>query len=187
MSHDVVQILRTGVALTERLLICPICYDVSRPPRVTVQNVLLIGQLMFGITAGYQKYIRWLKEYCNELDVGSNCETVYLDSGLGMPSDLSLQLSGERFRDLVMHGLQADTERLLLLGDKFAQRQRNRHMVGHEGCPSTEGRCQKKEDGFDHDPLDLCPQDPEARKLVPCFRIVDEVRRMIIEVADAVG
>lgn len=186
MSHDVVQMLRTGVSLTERLLTCPICYDVSRPPRVTVQNVLLIGQLMFEITTGYRKYIRWLKKYCTELDVGNDSETVYLDSGLGMPSNLSIQLSGEKFRDLVMHGLQADTERLSMLGDKFSQRQRNRHMVGHEGCPDFEGRCRKKEDRFDHDPLDLCPQDPVARKLVPCFRIVDEVQGMIKEVADAI-
>lgn len=186
ISHDTIQILRIGVSLTERLLTCPICYDVSKPPRVTVQNVLLIGQLMFAITAGYEKYIRWLKKYCTELDSGNDTENVYLDSGFGMPSDFSLQLSGERFHDLVMHGLKADAEQLMVLGGKFAQRQRNRHMVGHETCPDPEGRCRRKADGFDYDPLDLCPQDPVARRLVPCFRIVDEVRGMIKEVADVV-
>jgi hypothetical protein len=186
MSHDIIQMLRTGVFLVERLLTCPICYDVSKPPRVTVQNVLLIGQLMFEITSGYQKYLRWLNEYCTDLDAGNESETIYLNSGLGIASEFNLQITGEKLRNLVVEGLQADAERLLALGKQFAQRQRNRHMVGHEACPGPEGRCRKKEYGV-HDPLDLCPQNPAARKLVPCFRIVDEVRGMIKEVADAVA
>ena len=187
MSHDVIQTLRTGISLTERLLTCPLCYDVSKPPRVTVQNVLLIGHLMFEVTSGYQKYLRWLEKSCAELDTRNGSETVYLESGIGVHSGLNLQISGEKFRDLVMHGIQADAERMSTMGKKFAQRQRNRHMVGHEACPGPEGHCRKKEDGFDHDPLDICPQDPVARKLVPCFRIVDEVRGMISQVADAVA
>ncbi|KAJ5169355.1 uncharacterized protein N7500_002138 [Penicillium coprophilum] len=186
MSHDIVPMLRTGVSLTERLLTCPTCYDVSKPPRLTVQNVLLIGQLMLEITSSYQKYIRWLNEHCTELDIRNETRTVYLDSGLGLPSKLNLEVSGEKLRDLVVHGLLTDAERLLMLGRHFAQRQRNRHMVGHEACPSPEGRCRRKEDAADHDPLDLCPHDPVARKLVPCFRIVDEVRGMIKQVADAI-
>ncbi|KAJ5143721.1 uncharacterized protein N7515_002508 [Penicillium bovifimosum] len=182
MSHEVIPMLRRGVSLTERLLICPICYDVSKPPRVTVQNVLLIGQLMFEVTSCYQKYLRWLDKHCTEVDARNESNTVYLDSGLGV----NLQISGKKLRELVTHGLQADAERLLGLGKQFAQRQRDRHMVGHESCPDPEGRCRKKEDGVDHDPLDLCPQNPVARKLVPCFRIVDEVRGMIEQVANAV-
>jgi hypothetical protein len=30
--------------------------------------------------------------------------------------------------------LQVDVAKLLVLGKQFAQRQRNRHMVGHEAC-----------------------------------------------------
>ncbi|KAJ5673847.1 transcriptional regulator family: Fungal Specific TF [Penicillium macrosclerotiorum] len=186
ISRDTIKILRAGVTLTERLLVCPICYDVSKPPRVTVQNVLLIGQLMFEITTGYQKYLRWLEKYCMELDIRNETESVYLETGLGPSSELNLQVSGEKFRDLVVHGLQTDAERLLVLGKRFAQRQRNRHMIGHEACPDPEGRCRKKEYSVDHDPLDLCPQNPVARKLVPCFRIVDEVQGMIKQIADAV-
>ncbi|OQE43246.1 hypothetical protein PENCOP_c003G04910 [Penicillium coprophilum] len=186
MSHEIVPMLRTGVSLTERLLSCPICYDVSKPPRLTVQNVLLIGQLMFEITSSYQKYIRWLNEHCTELNIRNETRTVYLGSGLGLPSELNLEIGGEKLRDLVVHGLLTDAERLLMLGRHFAQRQRNRHMVGHEACPNPEGRCRRKEDASDHDPLDLCPHDPVARKLVPCFRIVDEVRGMIKQVADAI-
>jgi hypothetical protein len=190
MSHSIIQMLRTGISLTERLLTCPVCYDVSKPPRVTVQNVLLIGHLMSEITSGYQKYLRWLKTHCTELDIRNEREPIYLDSGYGMPSELlNLQISGDKFRDLVLHGLlQTDAERLLVLGEKFAQRQRNRHIVGHEACSGdSEGRCLKKEsNGADHDPLDLCPQNPLAPKLWPCFRIVDEVRGMIKEVVDAV-
>ncbi|OQE09829.1 hypothetical protein PENVUL_c005G09416 [Penicillium vulpinum] len=186
MSHDIVPMLRTGVFLAEKLLVCSMCYDVSKPPRLTVQNVLLIGQLMFEITSGYQKYLHWLNKHCTELDVRNETRTVYLDSGHGIPSEFNLQISGEKLKDLVVHGLQTDTERLLVLGKRFAQRQRSRHMAGHEACPSSEGHCRRKEDAVDHDPLDLCPHDPVARKLVPCFRIVDEVRGMIKQVADAV-
>jgi hypothetical protein len=177
MSHDILQMLRAGVSLTDRLLTCPICYDVSKPPRVTVQNVLLVGQLMLEITSTYQKYLRWVNKHCAELDARNESETVYVGSGL-----VNLRVSGDKFRDLVMHGLETDAEQLLALGKRFAQRQRNRHMAGHETCPDPEGRCRKKE----YDPLDLCPQIPSARKLVPCFRIVDEVQGMIKEVADAV-
>lgn len=182
MSHSIVPMFRTGLSLMERLLICPMCYDISKPPRVTVQNVLLIGQLMFEITSGYQTYLRWLNEHCTELDISNESRTVYL----GVPSELNLQIRGEKLRDLVVHGLQVDVAKLLVLGKQFAQRQRDRHMVGHEACPDSEGRCRRKEEAVDHDPLDLCPHDPVARKLVPCFRIVDEVSRMIKQVADAV-
>ncbi|KAJ5542424.1 transcriptional regulator family: Fungal Specific TF [Penicillium sp. DV-2018c] len=187
MSHEVISMLRRGISLAEKLLICSLCYDVTKPPRVTVQNVLLIGQLMLEVTSGYQKYLHWLDEHCSETDLRNESNTVYLGSGLGVPLELDLQISGRKLRELVTHGLQADAERLLGLGKQFAQRQRNRHMVGHESCPDPEGRCRKKEDGIDHDPLDLCPQNPVARKLVPCFRIVDEVHGMIEQVANAVA
>ena len=137
---------------------------------------------MFEITSGYQTYLRWLNEHCTELDISNESRTVYL----GVPSELNLQIRGEKLRDLVVHGLQVDVAKLLVLGKQFAQRQRDRHMVGHEACLDSEGRCRRKEEAVDHDPLDLCPQDPVARKLVPCFRIVDEVSRMIKQVADAV-
>ncbi|KAL4871335.1 hypothetical protein BDV12DRAFT_164120 [Aspergillus spectabilis] len=186
MSHDVLRTLRAGVALCERLLTCPICYDVSRPPRVTVQNVLLIGHLMFEVTSGYKKYLRWLNDKAKD-EAGTERqgerETVYLDSRLG---GVDLQISSAKLKELVIHGLQSDVERLLVLGKKFAQRQRNRHMVGHETCPDPEGRCRREQDGVDRDPLDVCPHHPVARGLVPCFRIVDEVRGMIQQVADVV-
>ncbi|KAL2823815.1 hypothetical protein BDW59DRAFT_92459 [Aspergillus cavernicola] len=186
MSHDIIQTLRTGVSLTERLLTCPMCYDVSKPPRVTMQNVLLIGHLMLEVTSGYQKYLRWLNDNAKDEDEvypGNERETVYLDSGLG---GVDLHISREKLQELVMHGLQTDVERLLVLGKKFAQRQRNRHMVGHEACPDPEGRCRQRQDGVDRDPLDICPHHPVARGLIPCFRIVDEVRGMIQQVADVV-
>ncbi|KAJ5438114.1 uncharacterized protein N7458_009112 [Penicillium daleae] len=186
MSHDVIQTLRAGVYLAQRLLTCSTCYDTSKPPRVTVQNVLLIGHLMFEVTAGYQKYVRWLDKHCAELDVKNESETIYLDSGLGIPSSLNLQISGEKFHDVVLHGLQTDTEHLQVLGKSFEQRQRDRHMAGHETCPNPEGQCRRKDCGDGHDPLDVCPHDPIGRKLVPCFRIVDEVQGMIKQVADAV-
>jgi hypothetical protein len=190
MSHDIILALRTGVALAERLLTCPICYDVSKPPRVTVQNVLLIGHLMFEVTSGYLNYLRWLNDKDRPKDDdGSEAgnerpTTVYLGSGLGV---VDLQISADKLQELVMHGLQSDVERLLALGEKFAQRQRNRHMVGHESCPDPDGHCRRKhDDNVDRDPLDVCPHHPVARRLVPCFRIVDEVRGMIHQVSEAV-
>ncbi|KAL4885955.1 hypothetical protein BJY04DRAFT_230158 [Aspergillus karnatakaensis] len=184
MSHDVIQTLRAGVSLTERLLTCPICYDVSKPPRVTVQNVLLIGHLMFEVTSGYKKYLRWLNERDRENQNEQAHETIYLGSRLG---GVDLQISSDKVKELVMHGLQSDVERLLIFGKTFAQRQRNRHMVGHETCPDAEGRCRREQDGRDRDPLDVCPHHPVARGLVPCFRIVDEVRGMIQQVADSLS
>ena len=180
-SHSIIPMLRTGVSLTGKLLVCPMCYDVSKPPRVTVQNVLLIGQLMLEVTSGYKRYLHWLNDHCTGLNNSNESTTVYL----GIPSELNLQIGGEGLRDLVVHGLQTDVEKIWVLGKQFTQRQRDRHMVGHEACPNSEGRCRRKE-AADHDPLDLCPYDPIARKLVPCFRIVDEVCGMIKQVADAI-
>ncbi|KAL2862498.1 Zn(II)2Cys6 transcription factor domain-containing protein [Aspergillus lucknowensis] len=186
MSHDIIQTLRAGVSLTERLLTCPVCYDVSRPPRVTVQNVLLIGHLMFEVTSGYRKYVRWLKDHDSDSDKDAATDerkTVYFDSGLG---GIDLQISNDKLKDLIIHGLENDVERLLEFGKKFAQRQRNRHDVGHETCPDPDGRCRRNQDGSDRDPLDICPHHPVARGLIPCFRIVDEVQGMIQQVVDVV-
>lgn len=187
MSHSVIQRLRHGITLTEQLLSCPICYDVSKPPRVTVQNVLLIGRLMFEVTAGYQKYLKWLKKYADDLDEKNKSETIYLIPGLKFDSELGFKISGAKVHEFIKHGLQADADRLDSIGKQFAQRQKNRHMVGHETCPDSEGRCRREEYGLDHDPLDLCPHNAAARRLTPCFRIVDEVQSMIEQVIEAVS
>ncbi|PYI04759.1 hypothetical protein BO78DRAFT_449105 [Aspergillus sclerotiicarbonarius CBS 121057] len=187
-SHAILPTLRSGASLVDKLLLCPICYDLSKPPRETVRNVVLLGHLLFAITSGYQKYLRWLQQQqqqSGDLDSGETTpsrrpHTIYLDSGI---SELEFHISGERLRELIVHGLQADAARL---------RQRNRHMVGHEDClaDDAEGRCRRNENedaGNGRDSLDLCPLNPVARKLVPCFCIVDQVQVLIQQVADAVG
>ncbi|KAJ5112779.1 transcriptional regulator family: Fungal Specific TF [Penicillium argentinense] len=183
-SHSLIQNLRDGIGLTEKLLTCPVCYDVSKPPRITVQNVLLIGRLMFEVTSGYQRYLRWLKTHCQELEEKSSSETLYLIPSLGIGAELGLKISGQKFHDVITHGLHADTDRMEAVGKQFAQRQKNRHLIGHETCPDEEGRCRREEYGLDHDPLDLCPHNAASRRLTPCFRIVDEVRAMIQQVAE---
>lgn len=187
MSHSIIRSLRDGIGLTERLLTCPVCYDVSKPPRITVQNVLLIGRLMFEVTSGYQRYLRWLEKHCNELEQRNKSETIYLIPDLEIGSELGFKISGLKVQEFITHGLRADSDRLASIGNQFAQRQKNRHMVGHETCPGAEGQCRKEEYGLDHDPLDLCPHNAAARRLTPCFRIVDEVRSMIQQVAEAVA
>jgi hypothetical protein len=187
MSHNVIRNLRDGVGLTERLLTCPLCYDVSKPPRITVQNVLLIGRLMFEITSTYGKYIKWLREYCTTLDEKRKSETIYLIPGLEIGSELGFKIDGARFYEFITQGLRDDADRLVSVGRLFAQRQKNRHMVGHETCPDVEGRCRREEYGLDHDPLDLCPHNAASRRLTPCFRIVDEVQSMIEQVVEAVS
>ncbi|CAI7623842.1 unnamed protein product [Penicillium pancosmium] len=187
MSHNIIRNLRDGIGLTERLLTCPICYDVSKPPRITVQNVLLIGRLMFEVTSTYGKYLKWLRTYCTDLEEKSKSETIYLIPGLEIGSELGFKIDGARFHEFITHGLQADADRLISVGKQFAQRQKNRHMVGHETCPDVEGRCRREEYGLDHDPLDLCPQNAASRRLTPCFRIVDEVQSMIEQVVESVS
>ena len=189
-SHRNVESIRAGTDLVERLLTCPICYDLSRPPRITIQNVLLVGRLIFGITTAYQKYLRWFKDSCNRLGSDNSGETVYLrPAGLDViDSALSFKISNTKFRELVIHGLQADAQRLSALGRQFALRQLNRHIIGHEACPDADGGCWKEEYSSedDLDPLDICPHNPAARTLTPCFRIVDVAEAMIKKVIEAV-
>ena len=169
------------------LLTCSVCYDLTKPPRVTIQNVLLMGRLMLEITSGYHRYLHWLRESTTEPADGNQSETVYLLPG---PLDalLGFKISGQKLQELILHGLQVDTERLSTLGREFALRQHNRHMVGHEACPDAEGRCWREEYGGDEvDPLEVCPQNCTAKSLTPCYRVVDEVWAAIEKVADAVA
>lgn len=142
---------------------------------------------MLEVTAGYRRYLKWLEESCNELADSNQSETVYLIPGLEISPVLGFKISGQMLRDVIVHGLRSDAERLSALGRKFALRQHNRHMVGHEACPDAEGRCWKEEYGVNVDPSDVCPKDCSAKSLTPCYRVVDEVCASIKQVVDAVA
>ncbi|KAH6696982.1 hypothetical protein F5X68DRAFT_1238, partial [Plectosphaerella plurivora] len=188
VSHNTVRTLRQGTDLFETLLTCPRCYDVSTPAHVTLQNVLLIGRLCLKVMAGYQRYLRWLKEYCTGLaEKNMGGDTVYLILGGADAGSLLLDLdtSSSGFHDLVTQGLKRDCERLGILGQQFAERQRRRHSVGHTACPDQDGRCWKETDVVDPDPTDICPQNAAARALIPCFSVVDEVRDKIRQFEEA--
>ncbi|KAF7553139.1 hypothetical protein G7Z17_g3856 [Cylindrodendrum hubeiense] len=186
VCHSTIHTLRLGTDLFDKLLTCPICYDVSKPPRITLQNVLLLGRLGLEITTGYHKYLSWLKDYCSSLAEKKGGDTVYLIPGVDVSSALGFKISSDKFYDLITHGLQSDAERLSDLGRKFAVRQHNRHLIGHEACPDSEGRCWKEKGDIDPDPSDICPQSAAARALTPCYRIVDEVRSKIKQFEDSV-
>lgn len=186
LSHDTVSVLRQGADLFSTLLTCPVCYDVSKPPRITLQNVILLGRLSLEITTGYQRYLTWLKEYCNSLAERRMEDTVYLMSGGDAGSALGLVIDNDKLYDLVICGIRKDAQRLSNLGGQFALRQHNRHLIGHEACPDSEGRCWKEMNDIDPDPSDVCPQSAAARALTPCYRIVDEVRSKIRILEDAV-
>lgn len=180
LMHSIIHQIRRAVDLAEKLLICPICYDTTKSTRITIQNVMLIGRLMLEVMSAYQRYLRWLKDPSNE-----QSETVYLMPNMEISQALGFKINGERIRELVIHGLRADVEKLDNLGSRFALRQHNRHMMGHEACPNAEGRCWREEDDLDRDPLDICPQSCTSKSLAPCHRIVQEVRANIQQFDDA--
>jgi hypothetical protein len=190
ISHNTVRTLRQGTDLFDTLLTCSRCYDVSKPPRITLQNVLLIGRLCLKVMAGYQRYSRWLKDYCAGLaERNMGGDTVYLILGGTDAGSLLLDIntSSNGFYDLVTQGLKRDSGRLGNLGGRFAERQRRRHLIGHAACPDQDGRCWKESDVVDPDPSDICPQSTAARALVPCFRVVDEVREKIRQFEEALS
>lgn len=178
-SHNTIGTLRLGTNLFDMLLTCPICYDVSKPPRITLQNVLLLGRLSIEVTTGYQNYLKWLRKYCKSLEETNTDDMVYLTPGDEVSSALGFNISSDKFYDLIMGGLRSDADKLSALGKQFAIRQHNRHLIGHEGCPDGEGHCLKEQDAVNPDPSDICPQSAGARALTPCYRIVDEVRARI--------
>ena len=182
LSHSVIRQIRRAVDLAETLLICPICYDVTKSTTITIQNVMLIGRLMLEVTSAYRRYIRWLKDPSNK-----QSETVYLIPGMEISLAFGYKVDGDKIRELVIHGLKKDVGRLDNLGGRFALRQHNRHLMGHEACPNAEGRCWREEDDTDRDPLDICPQSCTSKSLAPCHRIVQEVRATIQQLADALA
>ncbi|CAK7217419.1 hypothetical protein SCUCBS95973_003145 [Sporothrix curviconia] len=188
MSHAILGDLRAGAGLVQRLLTCLICYNVAKAPRLTIENVLLIGRLMTEMTTGYRRYLRWVRATAAASRADSNNsttrETVYLD----LSGTASFQISPQKMHELIVDGLQADATRLTDLGAQFALRQHNRHMVGHESCPAdAEGRCWRERYDVDNDPLDICPRNAAARTLTPCYRVVDAIQAGIHAFAAEVG
>ncbi|CAK7236578.1 hypothetical protein SBRCBS47491_009684 [Sporothrix bragantina] len=188
MSHAILGDLRAGADLVQRLLTCLICYNVAKAPRLTIENVLLIGRLMHEMTTSYRRYLRWVRA-ATEANTASDVEnsrrqTVHLDlSGMA-----GFQVSPQKMQELIVDGLQADAARLTDLGAQFALRQHNRHMVGHESCPAdTEGRCWRERLDVDTDPLDICPRSAAARTLTPCYRVVDAIQAGIQAFANDVS
>ena len=186
-SHCIIRSLRAATDVAKRLLTCSICYDVSRSPRITIQNVLLLGRILLEISAGYRKYLRWLEDSCGNLVDCSLDETVYIMPGLDVCPMLSLKINGSRVYALIKHGLQDDAAQLTDVVKRFGDRQYYRHLHGHEACPDAEGGCWREEYDIEGDPLDICPQNAAARTLAPCYRIVDEVRTGISGFANAVA
>lgn len=185
ISHGTLQRLRFGIDLYERLITCPVCYNLAKPPRITIQNVLLIGRLMVEVASGYERYLQWIR------DTGAQSKeqgkTIYFDPSEEASSLLSFQISDAQLRDILIQNLRADFERLSALGKRFGRRQQDRHSIGHEACPNAQGRCWKEDNVADLDPLDICPRNPAAKALTPCFHIVDEVQRLTKKVQDDIG
>ncbi|EPE09969.1 c6 finger domain-containing protein [Ophiostoma piceae UAMH 11346] len=192
MSHAMLRDLRVGADLMGQLLACSVCYNLSKPPRLTIQNVLLIGRLMHQVTIGYRRHLRWVQETWDNHADTSRRETVHLvphrDNGADSAdaTTVGIQVSSRMFRDLIVDGLRMDIARLTELASQFALRQYNRHLVGHEMCPDPEGRCWRERYDIDTDPLDICPKSAASRTLTPCFRIVDAVRAGIKVYAEEV-
>ncbi|KAJ2980700.1 hypothetical protein NQ176_g2481 [Zarea fungicola] len=184
-SHMILHRLRFGVDLFERLLVCPVCYNLAKPPRITIQNVLLIGRLMVELGLGYQSYLRWVRDAPAQSN--NEAKTVYFSPGGEASALLSFEIGDLQFQEIVMHGLRTDAQRLSALGSQFSIRQQDRHSIGHETCPSAEGRCWKEENEVDLDPLDICPRNPAAKTLTPCFRVVEEVERTINRIQADIG
>ncbi|KAH9902358.1 hypothetical protein F4778DRAFT_791310 [Xylariomycetidae sp. FL2044] len=189
-SHSLLPVLRVGADLMQTLLVCAVCYDVTRPPRETLANVLLLARLALDVAAGYQRYLAWLRAKCRGLAARGETEPVFLLPGAdAAAAGPDLGVGGDQLWALVTHGLRRDAERLAALGRQFAARQRSRHRIGHETCPGPEGRCWKDDDrgAPPADLLDICPQSATAETLTPCYRIVDDVRAKFREVAEAVS
>ncbi|KAI9154681.1 hypothetical protein HJFPF1_07238 [Paramyrothecium foliicola] len=186
VSHSSLHTLRQGIELFEQLLTCSICYDVSKPPRITLQNVILLGRLSLEVTSGYHRYLEWVKDYCDGLAEKNMNDSVYLIPGVDARSAVSFKISSDKFYELISHGLQDDVQKLSDLGSRFATRQHNRHLIGHEACPDWEGRCWKEKLDVDPDPSDICPRNPAASALTPCYRIVDEARSKIKQFEDTI-
>ena len=192
VAHAMLRDLRVGADLMEQLLACGVCYNLSKPPRLTIQNVLLIGRLMHQVTIGYRRHLRWVQDtWGDHADTGPR-ETVHIVTHRENGGDVSdattvgIQTSSRMFRDLIVDGLQMDAARLMELASRFALRQHNRHLVGHEMCPDSEGRCWRERYDIDTDPLDICPKSAASRTLTPCFRIVDAVHASIKAYAEEV-
>ncbi|CAK7237422.1 hypothetical protein SEUCBS140593_009955 [Sporothrix eucalyptigena] len=186
LSHAIVGDLRAGADLVQRLLTCSICYDTKKAPRLTIENVLLIGRLMHEVTTGYRRYLRWVRgDHTDDSDnAREQTETVHLV--LESAPSVMFQIQPHKVQEVILNGLQADAVRLTDLGARFALRQHNRHMVGHETCPDPEGRCWREHYDIDNDPLDICPRNAAARTLTPCYRVVDAIRSAIKAFADDV-
>ncbi|KAK8149790.1 hypothetical protein G3M48_005543 [Beauveria asiatica] len=57
-SHALLQRLRFSVDLFERLITYPVYYNLAKPPRITIQNVLLISRLIVEVTSGFRHYLQ---------------------------------------------------------------------------------------------------------------------------------
>ena len=186
ISHGLLSTLRQGADTFERLLVCAICYDLTESPRVTIQNVLLIGRLIAELTSGYQKYLTWVTESCDKLVEDNHRESVHLTPDFEIRSDLRIEILGDKLQEIIIQGLQVDAERLTRLGKRFDARQKYRHLVGHEACPDFDGGCWREKSGIEYDPLDICPESDVAHTLIPCFRVAHDVCERIKLFADAV-
>ncbi|KAM3432556.1 hypothetical protein MY4824_006514 [Beauveria thailandica] len=184
-SHALLQRLRFGVDLFERLITCPVCYNLAKPPRITIQNVLLIGRLMVEVTSDFRHYLQWIREACTQSN--SEAKVVHVAPGEETASMLAFAVSNVQFQEMLIHSLRTDAQRISALGKKFERRQNDRHKIGHETCPTAEERCWKEENTVELDPLDICPDDPAAKVLTPCFRIAEEVQSRIQRLQDDLG
>lgn len=154
---------------------------------MTLQNVLLIGRLGHEMEAAYRKYLQWLKTTCDTTATFRGQHKVYLTNAGGAIPPIGILVEDKNMFLLVRQGLLPDVKRVRRFIEQFRMRQHSRHLIGHESCPDSQGQCWKETGLLNPDASDICPQSESANTLIPCFRIVEEMKRKVETLLDDLG
>ncbi|EWY79891.1 hypothetical protein FOYG_16956 [Fusarium oxysporum NRRL 32931] len=181
--------LREAITLSDRVLLCPVCFNLHRGEACISKNIVLLGALMSDVAMSYSRITYRLFEETFKPNHDKSRVGIVLGQQESPESLISMSLDAKSYWILVKSALMEDLARLSDLCAAFETRQLKAHDLGHEQCVAG-SPCTSRQAGVPSaisDYVKTCPRNIDPRKTFSCFRTVNQVFSAVREAQSVVN
>lgn len=164
-----IKILRKSTGVAEKVLGCPVCFDINRRPSDVSGNVLLFSSLMLSITTCYGNIFRNEEQTAAESIRSTSPIRLFLGHDLDQSCLVDFSFGGRDYRNLLKRAFSSELDRLSLICHSFSARQRRLHENGHEQCCTGQPCKRLDATGRVVHPADACPRAMGSMPSFSCF------------------
>ncbi|KAM0418610.1 hypothetical protein ACHAPT_012413 [Fusarium lateritium] len=181
--------LREAITLSDRVLLCRVCFNLYRGEAYISKNIVLLGALMSDVAMSYGRLTHRLFEETFKPNHDKSRVGIVLGQQESPESLISMSLDAKSYWTLLKSALVEDLARLSDLCAAFETRQLKAHDLGHEQCVAG-SPCTSRQAGIPSaisDYVKTCPRNVDPRKTFSCFRTVNQVFSAVREAQSVVN